>query len=279
MNESKDLEIENLKEEITTLKKELGKYKDTNNSSDNEFISQNLEVLIQPIELLNLSVRTLNCLKNENINNLGDLIQVSESYLLKSRNFGRKSLNEIKEIILSHDLEFGTRIDEWPPENYENKIEILKKQEISKLEVDPDSFLDELDNLLAKDSELIVIKRRFWKFETLNKIGIDLNVTRERVRQIEAKALRKIKIVKKNYVLSFLNRNKDKIFNKYSENTNIITHHSLRKIISREKLPRMISLITDFDALINLCIKINYESIHKYFDKEHQIIENGWKKI
>ena len=40
-----------------------------------------------------------------------------------------------------------------------------------------------------------------------------------------------------------------------------------------------ISLITDFDALINLCIKINYESIHKYFDKEHQIIENGWKKI
>ena len=113
----------------------------------------------------------------------------------------------------------------------------------------------------------------------MNKIGIDLNVTRERVRQIEAKALRKIKIVKKNYVLSFLNKNKDKIFNKYSENTNMITHHSLRKIISREKLPRMISLITDFDALINLCIKINYENIHKYFDKEHQIIENGWKKI
>ena len=46
-----------------------------------------------------------------------------------------------------------------------------------------------------------------------------------------------------------------------------------------EKLPRMISLTTNFDALINLCIKINYESIHKYFNKEHQIIENGWKKI
>ena len=117
MNENKDLEIENLKEEITTLKKELGKYKDTNNSSDNEFISQNLEVLIQPIELLNLSVRTLNCLKNENINNLGDLIQVSESYLLKSRNFGRKSLNEIKEVLSTMSLYLGMEIPNWPPDN------------------------------------------------------------------------------------------------------------------------------------------------------------------
>ena len=69
--------------------------------------------------------------KNDEIIYIGDLVQKTESEMLRTPNFGRKSLNEIKEIILSHNLEFGTRIDEWPPENYENKIEILKKQEFS----------------------------------------------------------------------------------------------------------------------------------------------------
>ena len=75
--------------------------------------------LLKKVEELELSVRSANCLKNDNIIYIGDLVQKSESEMLRTPNFGRKSLNEIKEILSTMNLELGMKIEGWPPENIE----------------------------------------------------------------------------------------------------------------------------------------------------------------
>lgn len=75
--------------------------------------------LLKKVEELELSVRSANCLKNDNIVYIGDLVQKTESEMLKTPNFGRKSLNEIKEVLGSMGLRFGMDVAEWPPENIE----------------------------------------------------------------------------------------------------------------------------------------------------------------
>ena len=67
------------------------------------------------VEELELSVRSANCLKAEQIYYIGDLIQKSEQDLLRTPNLGRKSLNEIKEVLTEKNLELGTEIENWPP--------------------------------------------------------------------------------------------------------------------------------------------------------------------
>jgi len=70
------------------------------------------EVLNRSVEELELSVRSYNCLKNANIQTIGELVQKTEAEMLKTKNFGRKSLNEIKEILASMGLSLGMKIDE-----------------------------------------------------------------------------------------------------------------------------------------------------------------------
>jgi DNA-directed RNA polymerase subunit alpha len=74
-------------------------------------INQMNEVLNRSVEELELSVRSYNCLKNANIQTIGDLVQRSESEMLRTKNFGRKSLNEIKEILSGLGLSFGMKFD------------------------------------------------------------------------------------------------------------------------------------------------------------------------
>jgi DNA-directed RNA polymerase subunit alpha len=74
-------------------------------------INQMNEVLNRSVEELELSVRSYNCLKNANIQTIGDLVQKSEAEMLRTKNFGRKSLNEIKEILGNLSLSFGMRFD------------------------------------------------------------------------------------------------------------------------------------------------------------------------
>jgi len=81
--------------------------------------------LLRKVEELELSVRSANCLKNENIVYIGDLVQKSESELLRTPNFGRKSLNEIKEVLSQMGLELGMIVPEWPPENIEDLVKKL----------------------------------------------------------------------------------------------------------------------------------------------------------
>jgi len=72
-------------------------------------------ILMRPVDDLELTVRSANCLKAENIYYIGDLIQRTENELLKTPNLGRKSLNEIKEVLASRGLTLGMRLENWPP--------------------------------------------------------------------------------------------------------------------------------------------------------------------
>ena len=75
--------------------------------------------LLKRVEELELSVRSMNCLKNDNIIYIGDLVQKSEIEMLRTPNFGRKSLNEIKEVLGVMSLYLGMEVPNWPPENIE----------------------------------------------------------------------------------------------------------------------------------------------------------------
>ena len=80
--------------------------------------------LLRKVDELELSVRSANCLKNDNIVYIGDLIQKTEAEMLRTPNFGRKSLNEIKEVLAQMGLHLGMEVPNWPPENIE---ELAKK--------------------------------------------------------------------------------------------------------------------------------------------------------
>jgi DNA-directed RNA polymerase subunit alpha len=82
--------------------------------------------LLRKVDELELSVRSANCLKNDNIIYIGDLVQKSEADMLRTPNFGRKSLNEIKEVLSQMGLHLGMEITAWPPENIE---ELAKRLE------------------------------------------------------------------------------------------------------------------------------------------------------
>jgi DNA-directed RNA polymerase subunit alpha len=82
--------------------------------------------LLKKVDELELSVRSANCLKNDNIVYIGDLIQKTEAEMLRTPNFGRKSLNEIKEVLAGMGLHLGMEIPTWPPENIE---ELAKRYE------------------------------------------------------------------------------------------------------------------------------------------------------
>jgi DNA-directed RNA polymerase subunit alpha len=76
--------------------------------------------LLRKVDELELSVRSANCLKNDNIVYIGDLVQKTEQEMLRTPNFGRKSLNEIKEVLAQMGLHLGMEIPSWPPENIED---------------------------------------------------------------------------------------------------------------------------------------------------------------
>ena len=76
--------------------------------------------LLKKVDELELSVRSANCLKNDNIVYIGDLIQKTETEMLRTPNFGRKSLNEIKEVLAQMGLHLGMEVPNWPPENIED---------------------------------------------------------------------------------------------------------------------------------------------------------------
>ncbi|WP_456434256.1 DNA-directed RNA polymerase subunit alpha [Thermosulfuriphilus sp.] len=89
-----------------------------------------LEHLNRRVDELELSVRSANCLKNANINYIGELVQKTEAEMLKTKNFGRKSLNEIKEILASMGLKFGMKLDNWTPPS-QDKEETKDKEGVS----------------------------------------------------------------------------------------------------------------------------------------------------
>ena len=83
-------------------------------------------LLLKKVDELELSVRSANCLKNDNIVYIGDLIQKTEAEMLRTPNFGRKSLNEIKEVLSGMGLHLGMDVDDWPPDNIEDLAKKLE---------------------------------------------------------------------------------------------------------------------------------------------------------
>jgi DNA-directed RNA polymerase subunit alpha len=75
------------------------------------------ENLFRSVDELELSVRSANCLQNANIKSIGELVQKTEAEMLKTKNFGRKSLKEIKEILAEMGLSLGMKLDNWPPKS------------------------------------------------------------------------------------------------------------------------------------------------------------------
>ncbi len=84
--------------------------------------------LLKTIDELELSVRSYNCLKNENIIYVGDLVSRSEAEMLKTANFGRKSLNELKENLKAMGLGFGMKLTNWPPKNLDDLLKVKNKE-------------------------------------------------------------------------------------------------------------------------------------------------------
>ena len=85
-------------------------------------------LLLKKVDELELSVRSANCLKNDNIVYIGDLIQKTEAEMLRTPNFGRKSLNEIKEVLSGMGLHLGMEVEDWPPENIEDLAKRFEDQ-------------------------------------------------------------------------------------------------------------------------------------------------------
>lgn len=89
--------------------------------ADEEETPEFNENLLRPVDELELSVRSFNCLQHAGIKYIGDLVQKTETEMLKTKNFGRKSLKEIKELLVEMDLELGMKLDNWPPKELSKK--------------------------------------------------------------------------------------------------------------------------------------------------------------
>lgn len=110
----------------TILQQQLSAFVDLDSSILQEPVKEEQEIdpiLLRPVEDLELTVRSANCLKAEAIQYIGDLVQRTETDLLKTPNLGKKSLNEIKEVLASRDMALGTRLEAWPPSFLKQKDE------------------------------------------------------------------------------------------------------------------------------------------------------------
>lgn len=90
-------------------------------AADESDTNQLNRYLLKKVDELELSVRSANCLKNDNIIYIGDLVQKTEAEMLRTPNFGRKSLNEIKEVLASRGLALGSRLEAWPPQGLDKR--------------------------------------------------------------------------------------------------------------------------------------------------------------
>ena len=106
-----DLDKLILKDQLSVFVDLQGQDESTTKATETQFDP----ILLRPVDELELTVRSANCLKAENIHYIGDLVQRTEVELLRTPNLGKKSLTEIKEVLESHGLTLGMRIDNWPP--------------------------------------------------------------------------------------------------------------------------------------------------------------------
>lgn len=119
---------EAIRRAATILQQQLAVFVDLESEKQEEAAEEEDEVdpiLLRPVDDLELTVRSANCLKAENIYYIGDLVQRTEVELLKTPNLGKKSLTEIKDVLASRGLALGMRLDNWPPASLKNDDRVL----------------------------------------------------------------------------------------------------------------------------------------------------------
>ena len=119
---------ESIRRAATILQQQLAVFVDFDHQSEPEKVEEQEEVdpiLLRPVDDLELTVRSANCLKAENIYYIGDLIQRTEVELLKTPNLGKKSLTEIKDVLASRGLSLGMRLENWPPASLRGDDRVL----------------------------------------------------------------------------------------------------------------------------------------------------------
>ncbi|MEE4661052.1 MAG: DNA-directed RNA polymerase subunit alpha [Halieaceae bacterium] len=119
---------EAIRRAATILQQQLAVFVDLESEKLEEAAEEEDEVdpiLLRPVDDLELTVRSANCLKAENIYYIGDLVQRTEVELLKTPNLGKKSLTEIKDVLASRGLSLGMRLDNWPPASLKNDDRVL----------------------------------------------------------------------------------------------------------------------------------------------------------
>lgn len=119
---------EAIRRAATILQQQLSVFVDLESEKEAEPEQEEDEVdpiLLRPVDDLELTVRSANCLKAENIYYIGDLVQRTEVELLKTPNLGKKSLTEIKDVLASRGLSLGLRLDNWPPASLKNDDKVL----------------------------------------------------------------------------------------------------------------------------------------------------------
>jgi len=115
----------------TILQQQLSIFVDLEKESTPEPTEEREEIdpiLLRPVDDLELTVRSANCLKAENVYYIGDLVQRTEVELLKTPNLGKKSLTEIKDVLASKGLSLGMRLENWPPASLKDDERVLKKR-------------------------------------------------------------------------------------------------------------------------------------------------------
>jgi DNA-directed RNA polymerase subunit alpha len=121
---------EAIRRAATILQQQLAVFVDleSEKEAEPEAIEEEVDpILLRPVDDLELTVRSANCLKAENIYYIGDLVQRTEVELLKTPNLGKKSLTEIKDVLASRGLSLGLRLDNWPPASLKNDERVLKR--------------------------------------------------------------------------------------------------------------------------------------------------------
>ncbi|CBL43972.1 DNA-directed RNA polymerase alpha subunit [gamma proteobacterium HdN1] len=122
---------EAIRRAATILQQQLSIFVDLEKESLPEPVEEREEIdpiLLRPVDDLELTVRSANCLKAENVYYIGDLVQRTEVELLKTPNLGKKSLTEIKDVLASKGLSLGMRLENWPPASLKDDDRVLKKR-------------------------------------------------------------------------------------------------------------------------------------------------------
>jgi DNA-directed RNA polymerase subunit alpha len=121
---------EAIRRAATILQQQLAAFVNLESEAEKEAEEEEEEfdpMLLRPVDDLELTVRSANCLKAENIYYIGDLVQCTEVELLKTPNLGKKSLTEIKDVLQSRGLHLGMRLDTWPPAVLKNDDRVLMR--------------------------------------------------------------------------------------------------------------------------------------------------------